>query len=129
MDDFLLTYRNYDYANIFCGDLNSHALTLSGVSYVAGEGGDHVSVEVSNIYVADPGIAMTEPNPDLTPARISCGRKLAEVCNNNQVHIFNERLGEDCAVGNFTTTHKTTIDYFRDSPLVIQCIAYFRVLD
>ena len=45
------------------------------------------------------------------------------------MYIFNGRLGEDCSIGKPTTTHNTTIDYLLGSPVIMQNVVPFKVLD
>ena len=130
LDNFLLTYNSQDYEYILCGDFNAHTLTLSDVTNVNLDGNDHVTDDdVPLSRPCDYNITENRANQDLTPDRNSYGKKMVEICRNNQVYIFNGRLGEDCNKGQFTTTFNTTLDYFLGTPFVMHLVKNFRVLD
>ena len=104
LDHFLLTFTSHDYEHILCGDFNAHTLTMPDVDSVL-DGNDHVTDDVPFSRPSDYyNITESRANQDLTPDRNSYGKKRLEVCRNNQVYLFNGRLGEDCNVGQFTTT-------------------------
>ena len=128
IDNFLLTYTSHDYEHILCGDFNAHTLTISDVANVP-DGNDHVSNDVPLSRLSDYNITENRANQDLTPDRNSYGKKMVEICRNNQVYIFNGRLGEDCNVGQCTTTFNTTIDYFIGTPLVMHSVKKFIILE
>ena len=56
------------------------------------------------------------------------GKRL-EICKNNEVFIFNGRLGEDCGVYKPNTTYHTTVDCFLGSPSVMQLVETLKILD
>lgn len=127
LDDFLLTHTNDDYVHVLCGDFNAHTLTIPEIDSVNVD--DLMSVEMPYLCSQDYDIPTQRYNQDITPDRNSYGRKLVEFCKNNQLFIFNGRLGEDCGVGKPTTTYHTTIDYFIGSLEVMQSVEAFKVLD
>ncbi len=88
-----------------------------------------MSAEVPYLSLKDYDIPEKRYNQDLTPDKNSYGRKLIEFCKNNQLFIFNGRLGENFGIGKPTTTYHTTIDYFIGSPEVIKFVETFKVLD
>ena len=126
LDDLLLTYTNDDYVHVVCGGFNAHTLTVSEIGPVNVDG--LMSAEMPYLS-QDYDIPTQRYNQDLTPDRNSYGRKLIEFCKNNQMFIFNGRLGEDSGVGKPTTTYHTTIDYFIGSLQVMQHVEAFKVLD
>ena len=71
---------------------------------------------------------MSRRNKDCTPDRSSYGRKLVEVCRNNNVVIFNGRIGDDKDIGNYTTTYNTTIDYVIGTYNTVAYVKKFKVL-
>lgn len=128
LDNFFLTYTSHDYEHILCGDFNAHTLTMSDVTNVLDES-DHVIGDVPFSRLSDYNITETRANQDLTPDRNSYGKKMVEICRNNQVYIFNGRLGDDCNIGQYTTTFNTTIDYFIGTPFVMHSVKKFRILE
>lgn len=128
VDDFLLTYTSHDYEHILCGDFNAHTLTMPDVIDVI-DGNDQVTDDLPFSRPSDYNITENRVNQDLSPDRNFYGKKMVDVCKNNQVYIFNGRLGEDFNIGQYTTTFNTTIDYFIGTPLVMHLVKKFRILD
>ena len=113
-----------------CGDFNVHTLTLSDFCYTYDDDDDdQATVGVPYANLSDYDIPTGRANQDITSDRNSYGRKMVEICKNNQVFIFNGRLEEDCGVGKSTTTYRITIDYVLGSPSVMQLVETFKVLD
>lgn len=128
LDNFLLTYTNEDYEHVLCGGFNAHTLTFPDYYFTVSDD-NLTTAEVNYNNLTDYDIPVDRANQDMTPDRNSYGRKLVDICKNNQVFIFNGRLGEDSGVGRHTTTYHTTIDYFLGSPSLMQLVENFKVLD
>ena len=90
---------------------------------------DQVTAKIPYTNLLDYDIAADRPNQDLTPDRNSYGRKRLEICKNNEVIIFNGRLGQDCGVYKPNTTYHTTIDCLLGSPSVMQLVETLKILD
>ena len=114
--------------DVLCGDFNAHTLTLLDFCSTVDDD-DQVTAEIPYTNLLDYDIAVDRCNQDLTPDRNSYGRKMVEICKNNEVFIFNGRLGEDCGVYKPNTTYHTTIDCFLGSPSVMQLVETLKILD
>ena len=131
MDELLLNYTNNDYHNLLCGDFNAHTGTMRDFVEVNEDHSDELVDVAGDIYtdLSSLGFSVTRWNKDVTRDRNSYGKKLIENCKNNDVFIFNGRLGDDCGVGSVTTTHNTTVDYVIGSPLLMKHVTQFKVLN
>ena len=132
IDDMLLNHTNNDYHNLLCGDFNAHTETMR--DYVETNDGhsDELVGIVSDIYtdLNSLGFSVVRWNKDVTSDRNSYyGKKLIENCKNNDVFIFNGRMGDDGGAGSVTTTHNTTVDYVIGSPLLMCYVTQFKVLN
>ena len=54
---------------------------------------------------------------------------MVEICKNNEVFIFNGRLGEDCGIYKPNTTYHTTVDCFLGSQSIMQLVEILKVLE
>ncbi|KAI3382690.1 hypothetical protein SNEBB_010922 [Seison nebaliae] len=131
LDNLLLNYSQ-DYMHLMCGDFNSHTAVLADIEVEATDDTDALFNE-NFINVRDElekcNVNFNRCNQDLTPDRSTYGKKLMDVCKNNQVVIFNGRVGEDANIGKATTTCKTVVDYAIGSIDLLSNVKNFAVLD
>lgn len=128
LDNLLLNHT--DSFHLLCGDFNAHTGTMTDVVQVEDDNIDDYYVVRDVCTVVDTlGITRTRFNKDVTQDRSSYGKKLLDVCKNNQVLIMNGRMGLDYGVGAVTTTYETTVDYIIGSPLLMQHVKQFKVLE
>ena len=127
LDDFLLS--NNDCYHIVSGDFNAHTGTLPDIGQVSED--NEYSLPMEDIYVIlrTAGFSENRCNQDGTSDRNTYGKKLVEVCKNNNAVIFNGRMSDDCGIGKVTTTYNTTIDYVIGSCDVVKFVKVFRILD
>ena len=127
LDDLFLSYN--DYYHFVSGDFNAHTGTMSEINQF--NENDEYTTPPEDIYVTlrSLGCSVRRFNKDVTPDRTSYGKKLVDVCRNNNVIIFNGRLGEDCGEGNFTTTYNTTIDYGLGTWNIVKFVKNFKILN
>ncbi len=129
MDNLLLNYTNVDFFHVLCGDYNAHTGTTADILISNNDNVNNYVYDDNDLDLTALGVPITRYNMDITADRSSYGSKLIEVCKNNQVIIYNGRLGDDVGIGKATTTYNTTVDYIIGSPLLTPYIAQFRVLD
>lgn len=72
---------------------------------------------------------MTRANADCTPDRSSYGKKPVEVYKNNNVVIFNGRIGDDMGAEIYTIIYSTTIDYVIGTYNIVKYVKTFKVWD
>lgn len=130
LDNFLLQY-NYDNFHILCGDYNAHTGKMDDI-IVNEEHNEAIDMYTMNSTSTAFNELHIEPcrfNQDISVDRSTYGKKLIEVCKNNEILIYNGRLGKDYRVGKATTTFNTTLDYVLGSPQIMKYVYEFDVLD
>ena len=113
-----------------CGDFNAHTGIMPDVAQINEDSRNDVPSEIDvSAVLSAAGWLVNRSNKDCTPDRSSYGKKLVEVCKNNNVVIFNGRIGDDMGTGNYTTTYSTTIDYVIGTSNIVKYVKNFNVLD
>ena len=120
---------NTDCYHIVSGDYNAHTGTLTDIGQVSEDDEDSLPVEDIYDILRTAGFSEYRCNQDGTPDRNSYGKKMVEVCKNNNVVIFNGRMGDDCGIGKATTTYNTVIDYVIGTWNVVKFVKIFRILN
>ena len=128
LDEFFLSHS--DCFHVVSGDFNAHTGTLSDVAQVDEDLRNELPSEIDvNAVLIAAGYLVNRVNEDCIPDRSSYGRRLVEVCKNNNVVIFNGRIGDDMGTGKCTTTYNTTIDYVIGTCNIVKHVKKFKVLD
>ena len=94
VENMLLNHVN-DY-HLLCGDFNAHTGPMRDSILVNDNDGiEFVGINNDNFTDLNAlGFSVETYNQDATGDRSSYGRKLVELCKNNDVYIFNGRLGK-----------------------------------
>ena len=129
VENMLLNHVN-DY-HLLCGDFNAHTGTMRDSILVSdNDGSEFVGINNDNFTDFNAlGFSVERYNQDTMSDRSSYGRKLVELCKNNDVYIFNGKFGDDKGLSKVTTTYNTTLDYVIGSPLLMKYVTQFKILD
>lgn len=130
LDNLLLNHSYIDHMHLLSGDFNAHTGVMTDIKPIqtADEGDLYVTPDLQCMDFNTLNIPERRFNEDVSHDRSTYGKKLLEVCKNNNVIVYNGRLGEDRGIGRATTTYGATRDYVIGSWDLASLVTQFVVL-
>ncbi len=132
----LLNFDDDDYYKLLCGDFNGHVGTKDDIVVFdddiceANGINDETRMSVDTKYNMEMlDIPVTRASVDVARDNGGSGKKILELCKENNVCIMNGRVGQDIYHGKATTKHGTVIDYCISSPFLLSKVYKFSVQD
>ena len=119
---------------ILTGDCNGHTAELPDFISLDNFLADYFDLDNDTISYIDQTQTLTDNKIPLNrksqDTKVnSTGRKLIDICKNNNLFIINGRLGQDRGIGKCTFRNKSLIDYTICSPTCLKMINEFEITD
>lgn len=93
------------------GDFNAQTGTFSDVAQIAEDTGISLPTDIDvNAVLNSADYSVSRYNQDAGQKSLY-GKKIIFMCKNNNVVVFNGRVGKNMGIGRCTTFYNTTIDY------------------